>query len=73
MSTTAKEQPGGVTVTRYDCVHNGNDDDLLNDKYNKDHSLSAMKKELQLHHSNFEPLYVGKVLLNVIGDLSGEL
>ena len=62
-STTEKEQKGGVAT----------ENDLLNDKYNPNDLLMAMKKEIEVDKIRLEPFYVGEVLLNVIGDLSGEL
>jgi len=33
----------------------------------------AMKKEIVLENKELEPFFVDEVLLNVIGDLSGEM
>jgi hypothetical protein len=62
-STTEKEQIGGMAT----------ENDLLKDKYNQNDLLMAMKKEIEVDNMRLEPFYVGEVLLNVIGDLSGEL
>ena len=49
------------------------EDDLWKEKYNQNSLLMAMKKEIELDDRKLDPFNISEVLINIIGDLSGEL